>query len=749
MRWLNWLFVESTVLKGCADMFKTSHSTMKPLYVAMQMVFLTSGCLLGETVIAAETTTDNAGNGQNTELSTIVVTANKTAVTEGSDSYTASSASTATKLNLSLRDTPQAVKVYTREYLDDRNIESLQELMSTVTGVTASRTDERNRYYARGFEVDYTLIDGMPSTLNLSEGDLDLSIFDRVEVVKGANGLMTGAGNPAIGLNLIRKHANARELTGSVNASVGSWNSYSSSADISAPLNADGSLRGRVFVKHSDEDSYMDFYSRERNVAYGAIDYDITDSTSLSLAATYQELNRDGIRWGGLPAFYNDGSRTKFDRSLTVSSDWTYWNVDTTALFAGLKHKLYGDINLNLNYSYRRDDKEAALLYIAGNVDKATTRSLGAVSVYSSDKRLDENNIDVYVSAPFSIAGREQEIIVGGSWNKNESLKDNYGTIQGKEKGTNDLDINTPDYLDFSNMNTRLLTPITNPNKIALNETTQTGIYLAGKFQVLDALKVVAGARLSDWEFTAEDGKGNREFTNELTPYFGVIYDVARDHSLYASYTDIFKPQNRRDENANYLGPIIGRNYETGVKSEWFDSRLNTALSIFRIEQDNYAQEISGVSVPVNGGSEKAYRAADGVVSEGVEFEMDGEINDNWGINFGIANFEAKDAQKVKVNTNNSRTTSNLFVKYKMDKWRAGAGINYRSKIYLGTGSARIDQGDIVLASAMLGYQVDPNISIQLNVENLFDKEYYEGIGANSMNYGAPRNATLGVRYKF
>lgn len=739
-------------------MFKSSHSTMKPLYVAMQMVFLTSGCLLGETVIAAETTTDNAGNGQNTELSTIVVTANKTAVTEGSESYTASSASTATKLNLSLRDTPQAVKVYTREYLDDRNIDSLQELMSTVTGVTASRTDERQTYYARGFSVDYTLIDGLPSTLNLSEGDMDLSIFDRVEVVKGANGLMTGAGNPAIGLNMIRKHANARELTGSVNASVGSWNSYSSSADISAPLNADGSLRGRVFVKHSDEDSYMDFYARERNVAYGAIDYDLTDSTSLSLAATYQELNRDGIRWGGLPAFYNDGSRTKFDRSLTVSSDWTYWNVDTTALFAGLKQKLYGDINLNLNYSYRRDDKESALLYVLGNVDKATNKSVissiknvSAVSVYSSDKRQDENNIDVYVSAPFSIAGREQEIIVGGSWNKNEYLKDNYGTIQGRAEGKNDLDINTPDYLDFSNMNTQLLTLITNPNKIPLNETTQTGIYLAGKFQVLDSLKVVAGARLSDWEYTAEDGKGNREFSNELTPYFGVIYDVARDHSLYASYTDIFKPQNRRDENANYLDPAIGRNYETGVKSEWFAGQLNTALSVFRIEQDNFAQEVSGAFVFINGvrSTEKAYRAADGVVSEGVEFEMDGEINDNWGINFGIANFEAKDAQDVKVNTNNSRTTSNLFVKYKMDKWRAGAGLNYRSKIYLGTGAARIDQSELFLASAMLGYQVDPNISVQLNLENLFDKEYYEGIGANSMNYGAPRNATLGVRYKF
>jgi outer membrane receptor for ferric coprogen and ferric-rhodotorulic acid len=733
---------------------------MKPLYVAMQMVFLASICLASKTAFAAETvavenatirsTATNAEtDGQSAQqLSTIVVTAAQDSASEGSGSYTVNRANTATKLNLSLRDTPQAVKVYTRDYLDDRNIESFQELMNVVTGVSASRTDERQSYFARGFQIDYYLIDGLPSTLSLAEGDIDLSIFDRVEVVKGANGLMTGAGNPALGLNLIRKHANAKELTGNINTSFGSWNSYSSSADISSPLNADGSLRGRVFVKHSDEDSYMDFYARERNVAYGAIDYDITDSTTLSLAATYQELNRDGIRWGGLPAFYNDGSRTKFDRALTVSSDWTYWDVNSTAAFASLKQKLYGDIDLNIAYSYRRDDKDTALLYIAGNVDKATNKSLGAVSVYSSDVRNDENNIDVYVSTPFTLANREQEIIVGGSWNKNELVKNNYGTIQGIDK---DLNINTPKALDFSNMNTVLLTPIINPKKLALNETTQSGIYIAGKFQVLDALKMVAGARLSNWEFEASDNIGNRKFNNELTPYFGVIYDFAQDHSIYASYTDIFKPQNRRDENANYLDPAIGRNYETGIKSEWFAGQLNTALSIFRIEQDNFAQEVSGAFVVVNGvtTSEKAYRAADGVVSEGVEFEADGAINDNWGINFGVANFEAKDAKGAKVNTNNSRTTSNLFVNYKMDKWRAGAGLNYRSKTYLGTGAARIDQSELFLASAMLGYQVDPNISVQLNLENLFDKEYYEGIGANSMNYGAPRNATLALRYKF
>ncbi|MFW2057059.1 TonB-dependent siderophore receptor [Acinetobacter haemolyticus] len=712
-----------------------------PLVLAMAAIFLPS-------LASAQS------NIESTQMPTITVKAkeNNDATTEGTGSYTAKSTNTATKLNMSLRETPQAVKIYTREYLDDRNIESFQELMSNVTGVTVSRTDERQSYFARGFQLDYHLIDGMPSTSSLAEGDLDLGIYDRVEVVKGANGLNSGAGNPSMGVNMVRKRANATEFTGNVNAAVGSWNNYTSSADLSNSLNEDGSLRGRIYVKHSDEDSFMDYYSRERNIVYGVIDYDVTDRTNLSLAATYQELKRDGIRWGGLPAFYNDGTRTKFDRSLTVSSDWTYWNVDTKAVFAHLKQNLFNDVALNIAYSYQQNDNQSALLYVAGKVDKETNKSLGAVSVYSSDKRNEENNIDMYISAPFTIANRKQEIILGGSWNKNELVYSRYGTIQGKDKGTNDLDIDQWQHLDFSNMKTQLLTPITNPNKLAGNETTQTGYYIAGKFQVLDPLKIVAGARLTNWEYKSEDHKGNRQFNDQLTPYFGVIYDFAQDHSLYASYTDIFTPQNRREENGNYLDPIIGRNYETGIKSEWFGGHLNTALSIFRIEQTNFAEAISGKFVKNAQGidtSEQAYRGVDGVVSKGVELEVDGEINDNWAINFGIANFEARDGKDQKVATTSARTTSNLFVKYKRDQWNTGVGVNYRGKTYTGTGATLIEQDEVFLLSAMLGYKVDQNISVQLNLDNLLDKEYFDGIGENRMNYGAPRNATLTFRYQF
>ena len=136
-------------------MYKFSVFAPKPLYLAMQIIFLSFSAM---SFAHAETSEEEASNESVSQLATITLKAeDKTAVTENTGSYTTGSSNTATKLNLSLRETPQAVKVYTREYLDDRNIESFQDFMRNVTGVTATRTDERQSYYARGFQIDYSL----------------------------------------------------------------------------------------------------------------------------------------------------------------------------------------------------------------------------------------------------------------------------------------------------------------------------------------------------------------------------------------------------------------------------------------------------------------------------------------------------------------------------------------------------------------------------------------------------------------
>ncbi|MEG0348559.1 MAG: TonB-dependent siderophore receptor, partial [Acinetobacter sp.] len=685
----------------------------------------------------AESTTEN------TKLPTITVNAEKenTATTEGTKSYTAKSSNTSTKLNLSLRETPQSIKVLTREYLDDANITSFQEMLKNVTGVTVNQWDERQYPTARGFDVDYYLIDGIPTAVGMEANDLDLTQYDRVELVKGANGLMTGAGNPAIAINLVRKHANSKELTGNVSTSFGSWNTWSSSADISSPLNADGSVRGRAVVKHEDSNSYMDGYQKTNNVAYVVVDADITDKTYVSVGAGYQNLERDGVRWGGLPAFYTDGTRANFDRSKTVSADWTYWDTDTTTAFATLKQNLLNDINLNVNYAYREVKQDTALLYSWGRVNKTNNKlDPHSLMTWSDSTKTTENNIDTFISAPFTFRGLNQELVAGFMYN--QSKKDTWYAGNPPFAADAVLDLDDPSLpLTGEISNTGIYQQ---PNK-----TTQTGAYLAGKFTLLEPLKLVTGVRLSNWKYESDDGVGNREFKNEVTPYAGLVFDFMDNYSWYTSYTSIFKPEDKRGINRQYLDPRNGKSYETGLKGEFLDGKLNTALSIFKTKQDNVAEEISGVFVPDANGNlttEKAYRSVDGVESKGIEFELDGEIKDNWNLSFGISHFNAKDANNKEVQTMSSRTSANLFTKYTLDKWSFGGGLNYKSQFYTGEGVNKIQQDAYILTNLMVGYDVDSNIKAQLNLNNLFDEKYYEGIGTNSMVYGAPRNATLTLR---
>lgn len=683
----------------------------------------------------AESTTEN------TKLPTITVNAEKenTATTEGTKSYTAKSSNTSTKLGLSLRETPQSVKVLTREYLDDANITSFQDLLNNVTGVTTNRWDERQYPTARGFDIDYYLFDGVPSSSELDiANDPDLSMYDRVELVKGANGLMTGAGNPAIAINMIRKHANSKVLTGNVSTSLGSWNAWSSSADISTPLNADGSVRGRVVVKHEDTDSFADKYNKANNLIYGVIDADITDKTYLSVGTSYQNLERSGIKWGGLPAFYDDGSRTDFDRKLTVTSDWTYWNTDTKTAFAQFKQGLFNDITLNVNYDYREIDAETALLYLWSNSVNKPTNSSGGLYPYTDISKITQNNADVYISAPFTLGGLHQEIVAGFMYNQSKQTDRYYGTPT--------LDNYTIDFNNF--IPSKIIGSINNNVANPSNKTTQTGAYIAGKFTLLEPLKLITGVRISNWEYESENGDGNREFKNEVTPYAGLIFDFLDNYSWYASYTGIFKPEDKRGLDGKYLDPRKGKSLETGLKAELLDGNLNASLSVFKTQQDNVAEK-TGQQITINGQPVDGYRSADGVESKGVEFELDGEIANNWNMSFGIAHFNAEDANGTKVQTTAARTSANLFTKYTLDKWSFGGGLNYKSGVYIGEGAAKISEDAYILTNLMVGYDVNSNIKAQLNLNNLFDEKYYEGIGVNSMVYGAPRNATLTLRYQF
>ena len=220
---------------------------------------------------------------------------------------TAEATSTAAKLPLSLRETPQSVTVVTRERLDDQNLLSLQDVLDNTPGIYSYAWDtERVIFTARGFVIDNLMYDGVPAEGNFSTDSIDETIdtamYERIEIVRGATGLMTGAGSPAASINLYRKHADSKELATSLGFTAGSWNDYRVDADFSTPLTSDGSVRARFVGVYQDTESFQDLYNKEKTVLYGIVDADLSENTRLSVGFDYQDNKPAGQHLGLVPA---------------------------------------------------------------------------------------------------------------------------------------------------------------------------------------------------------------------------------------------------------------------------------------------------------------------------------------------------------------------------------------------------------------------------------------------------------------
>ncbi|MDH1976710.1 TonB-dependent siderophore receptor [Aliarcobacter butzleri] len=661
--------------------------------------------------------------------------------TEGTNSYTTGSMRTATKLDLSLRETPQSVSVITNQLIEDKKIDDFDTLMKNVTGVRVEKgvLDSRSSYSLRGFNLDYYQIDGIPMAKNdLAMYNYNMDKFDRVEIVKGANGLTSGAGNPGGAINMIRKHANSKEFTGSVDVSAGTWDTYKIKTDISTPLNEDGSVRARLVASHKETDTFKDRVHNENDLVYVVVDADITDTTTVSVGASYEKEDLDGDS-NNLPAFYSDGTKTNFDRSKNYSPDWSSWDTERKSYFLDVKQYLPNDILLNAVYTHndiKTKDRFNGYLTVWSGLNKD-----GSGLDYSwmyGPQDIDEDNVDVYASIPFKLGSREHEIIAGFQYNKQNSKQ--------TWKGDGDLSIDNL----FTQNGSELAKPITTTSVPGfIGETKQTAYYLTGKFEIVDDLKLILGGRLTNYDFDELSSRFNQrtkyDANNEFTPFAGLVYDIDENHSAYASYTDIFKPQNARDKDNKLLDPILGKNYEVGVKGEYFDKKLNAGLTLFRIEQDNVAEDTGLINPAGNSISE----AKDGVTSKGVELEISGKLTDNWDLSAGYVHFEAKEANGEKFNTRAPRSNINIFTKYSMNDFSVGAGVNWKSDTYIGSGARKVSQDAYATVDLMASYDFSKNLIGQLNINNLFDKTYYSGYSVNAYAYGEPVNGMLSLKYKF
>jgi outer membrane receptor for ferric coprogen and ferric-rhodotorulic acid len=462
---------------------------------------------------------------------------------------------------LTLRETPQSVTVITAQRILDQNLQTVADIVTNTVGVSGNQVDDvRNTFNARGFEIKNYQIDGVPTAWTLAGGAgetmADVSIYERVEIVRGATGLMTGAGDPSASINLVRKHATATEFQGYVSGGLGSWNNRQIQADVAGPLTASGKIRGRAVAKYEKGDNFIDWYKNEKSVLYGVIDADLNENTLLRVGASQQKGAPNAPAWGALPTFFSDGSVAIWPRSKTASANWSYWDTTNQNVFANLQHRFANGWSLSVNYNWARNAQTTELLYMSGLIDKATGGAWQfAPYPYRDDGESIQNSVDVQLKGDYDLFGRQHEFVAGALHSKQHLTTDTFAA---------DFSTVAPagSFYDW--------TAIPHPTFATTGSPTvdqtikQTGYYVATRLNVTDAFKVVAGARLASW---SQKGFNYGAFDfgddNVLVPYLGALYDLTPNHRLYASYTEIFQPQNARDYTGAYLDPITGESSES------------------------------------------------------------------------------------------------------------------------------------------------------------------------------------------
>lgn len=682
------------------------------------------------------------------ELDTLTVEGNRLydmPPSEQTGGYTTESATVGTKTPAALRDIPQSTTSYTNEYIRDRQFVHLDDLAKYTAGLRVLTNDSgRSSIYARGYEYDEFNIDGLPAPMTSIFGTVpSLVAFDRVEVMRGPSGLFNSTSELGGVVNMVRKRPTA-EFQGHVEARYGTWDQNYQEVDVSGPLDEAGHVRGRFIASRSDTNGEVDYNANTSNTYYGALDVDLNDSTQVSFGLLHEVKNITPNN--GYPTDAK-GNLLDFSQSKFFGADWNYFDGKTTDLTAELTHRFdnggYGRIAL------RGSQRDTNYMYAFTG---AAVQANGNTTLRASNRDFEQDafSMDASYSQPFAALGQVSEFVVGTDYKHyNTTYKDGskvFGTIN----------VNTYDPTDIAKPAKFYTTQVDTDEQ-------ELGLYSKVTFRPIARLALIGGARLSSYRgegYTTTLASGaktgsDRDVNGHVTPYGGMVFDLDEHHSLYASYSQVFKPQSNVGQDGKLIKPHEGEQFEVGIKGSYFDGGLNARVSAFQLNDKNRAVN----PVDANGTSITSYYVAGGKSRiRGAEFEVSGNLTPNWDVLAGYTYMKTESLEGAPNTTfmTMPRHQASLWTKYTLDAGllsglSVGGGITGMSDFYMESNNIKVAAPGYATVDAKLSYPVTKQLTATLDVNNLFDREYYSRVGSvSTFNFTGPsRSMTVGARYDF
>ena len=658
--------------------------------------------------------------------------------------YKASRSASATRTDTALHETPQSVSVVPKAVLQDTGATRLQDGLDYAGGVGRANNfggQGLTTFTVRGFTTGEFYRNGFPINRGYPNAP-DANTVERLEVIRGPATSLYGRGDPGGTFNVVSKQPlPASKVT--LGSQFDDQGMHRATLDATGPLNQDGSLAYRLNLLGEGGDSFRDDVQSERYDVAPVISWQVNDATKIIFEGDFMRNNHP-----------LDRGLTRLPGQLgTASRDTNIWEKGSDNLLhndnnmAQLRFEHLLNDNWSLGGGMQWLDGSLKGNAVEANGLQPDGRTLGRNFNYRKLEWTDRD-YQLNLTGHFDTAGFAHTLLTGIEYED----YDYNSIIQRSAAGATAYPIDIFD-------------PVLGQARPALTRTTTHdkenlktwAFFVQDQVALTERLKALAGVRFERFEHdyvnklsaAGDFSKGE----NGVTPRFGLLYDLTDTVAVYANTARSFKPNSGAPAGATGGGfdPEKGKSYELGVKWEALDRQLSVDAAIYHIVKEN---------VLTRDPADPNYSVAAGQVrSRGLDINIAGNITPEWRVIGGYAYVDAEVTKDNRLPTgtrlaNIPRNSFSLLNTYEFQDGFAkglglGVGVKYVDERNGQTEAVTYNMDQYTVVDLLTFYQLNEHVRLNLDVKNVFNKEYDEGAFNTYAYPGAPRTVQAGVSYTF
>ena len=654
--------------------------------------------------------------------------------------YRATRSASATRTDTSIHETPQSISVVSKDAVEDLGATRLQEALDYAGGVGRANNfggQGLTTFTIRGFTTGEFYRNGFP--INRGYPNMpDANTIERLEVLRGPATMLYGRGDPGGTFNVVSKQP-LPERTVTLGSQLNDQGMKRGTLDASGPLDEEGRLAYRLNVVGEGGDTFRDHVETERYGITPVLTWQATDATKLIFEGDFMRNNAP-----------LDRGVTHYARQIgTASRDSFFGEKDVGKLhndnnMAQLRfeHMLNDDWTLGGGVQWLDGSLKGNAVEANGIADDG--RTLGRNFNYRKLEWTDKDT-QLNLTGHFDTAGLQHTLLTGieyEDYDYKSIIQRSSGAV-----GAYPIDIFDPVYGQPRPALTR--TPTHDKENLKTY-----AAFVQDQVALTDKLKVLAGARFErfehDYETYVPGGKSWQASDNAVTPRIGVTYDLTETLAVYADTARSFKPNTGASRLGGGFTPEKGKSYEMGIKWEALDEQLSVDAAIYQIEKRNVL-----TTDPVD----STFSVAAGEVrSRGFDVNVAGNLTPEWRV---IGGYAYVDAAVTKDNVLRSGTRllnipKNSFSLLNMYEFQdgtlkglgVGTGLKYVDERAGQTANTAFSMGSYTVVDLLSFYKINDKVRLNLDVKNLFDRDYEEGAFGNVYAFpGAPRTVQVGISY--